>query len=313
MFAGEWHPRLTYLLTTGGMAPAKARIATLPAELAYAGSTAPGSPASGQLRSTGYDGTTFGTETTLTDATNWSSVAGVVLGSDRTYRFLTNGAVEVSPDGTTWTTQPNWLSLSNIRAAAYAPGPTGRAACSTGSTVTATSTHGASPWRTGSARSLLHRVSGPGVDGTDWTGTNGLTVIADKLYHVHTDGTLRRTDLVAGRPVMATTVTVSGPTVGGLNWANTVALHTRGQAAPPPPPPPDHLYENHFDDLGGWTTLSGLTLDTTAGAPAGAAPSASGRRQRHQGLRPPVARRPRTRRSAARSPSGSTASPRPPC
>ena len=124
--------------------------------------------------------------------------------------------------------------------------------------------------------SLGSTVSGPGVDGTDWTGTNGLTVIADKLYHVHTDGTLRRTDLVAGRPVMATTVVVSGPTVGGLNWANTVALHTRGQAAPPPPPPPDHLFENHFDDLNGWTTLSGLTLDATAGAPAGAAPSGLG-------------------------------------
>ena len=47
--------------------------------------------------------------------------------------------------------------------------------------------------------SLQHRVSGPGVDGTDWTGTNSLTVIDGKLYHSHSDGTLRRTDLVERR------------------------------------------------------------------------------------------------------------------
>ena len=124
--------------------------------------------------------------------------------------------------------------------------------------------------------SLQHRVSGPGVDGTDWTGTNSLTVIDGKLYHSHSDGTLRRTDLVNGAPVMATTVTISGPGVDGLDWSNTVALHARGQALPPPPPPPppDNVYENHFDNLDGWTTLTGLTLDTTAGAPAGAPPSA---------------------------------------
>jgi hypothetical protein len=34
------------------------------------------------------------------------------------------------------------------------------------------------------------------------------------------------------------------------------------------------VFEDHFDDLDGWTTVSGMTLDATAGAPAGSAPSA---------------------------------------
>ena len=123
--------------------------------------------------------------------------------------------------------------------------------------------------------SLQHRVSGPGVDGTDWTGTNSLTVIDGKLYHSHSDGTLRRTDLVngaghghhrddqrprGGRPGL---VEHRGPARPGPS-----------PTPPPPPPPPDNVYENHFDNLDGWTTLTGLTLDTTAGAPAGAPPSA---------------------------------------
>ena len=45
---------------------------------------------------------------------------------------------------------------------------------------------------------------------------------------------------------------------------------------PPPPPPTVIVYENHFADLNGWTTLSGLTLDPASGAPAGSAPSALG-------------------------------------
>ena len=47
----EFHPRFTFLPTTGGVAPAKAIKAVLPTQLTYAGSSAAGSPASGQLSS----------------------------------------------------------------------------------------------------------------------------------------------------------------------------------------------------------------------------------------------------------------------
>ena len=221
----------------------------------------------------------------------------------------------MSPDGASWTPWSSWLTLSNVRGAAYAPMPTGRGRLLYRINNDSSLYGRGFSVENGLISSLQHRVSGPGVDGTDWTGTNSLTVIDGKLYHSHSDGTLRRTDLVNGAPVMATTVTISGPAVDGLNWSNAVALHARGQAAPPPPPPPppDNVYENHFDDLDGWTSLSGFTLDTTAGAPAGAPPSALGRRQRHPGLRPPGRSAPPTRRSAARSRSGSTARPRRRC
>jgi hypothetical protein len=274
--SGEFHPKFSFLPVAGGLAPSKAVAQTLPTELTYAGSSASGSPASGQLYHRGYDGAALGSESAMTDTSNWSQVRGVVIGSDRTYRFNGDGTVQVTTDGTTWNPSPNWLNLSNLRGAAFGPLPTGR---------------GRLFYRINNDRNLYGRgfsldsglisslgstVSGPSVDGTDWTGTNGLAVIAGKLYHTHSDGTLRRTDLVNGAPVMNTTVTISGPAVDGLDWSNTTGLHSRTEAAPPPPPPPPptNVYENHFTDLTGWTTMSGFTLDTSNGAPTGAAPSA---------------------------------------
>ena len=74
--SGEFHPRFTFLPTAGGIAPAKAIKAVLPTQLTYAGSSAAGSPASGQLVERAYDGATLGTETALTDTSDWSQVRG---------------------------------------------------------------------------------------------------------------------------------------------------------------------------------------------------------------------------------------------
>ena len=84
------------------------------------GSSAAGSPASGQLQQRAYDGTTLGTEAALADTSDWSQVRGVISGTDRTYRILSNGTFQRSPDGAAWTPWSSWLTLSNVRGAAYA-------------------------------------------------------------------------------------------------------------------------------------------------------------------------------------------------
>ncbi|MBV9950690.1 MAG: hypothetical protein JO291_01970, partial [Acidimicrobiia bacterium] len=271
--SGEYHPKFAFLPVAGGELPTKAVTQTLPTDIAYAGSTSGAS--SGQLHDHPYDGTTLGPEETMADTSNWSAVRGVVIGSDRTYRINSNGSFEVTTDGTTWNPSPSWLSLNNVTGAAFAPLPTGNGRLLYRINGDSNLYGRGFDVEDGLISSLQFRVSGPTVDGTNWTGTVGLAVIDGKLYHTHTDGTLRRTDLVKGAPVMNTTVTISGPGVDGLNWANTVALQSTGEAPPPPPPPPPpaHVFETHFDDLSSWTTQQGLTLDSGTGAPAGTAPS----------------------------------------
>ena len=233
------------------MAPAKARIkAGLPTQLAYAGSSAAGSPASRPAAAA-----------PATTARRWAPrpprptpptgrrSAGVISGTARTYRILSNGTFEVSPDGATWTPWSSWLTLSNMRGAALRADADGPGSAAVPDQQRQQPLRRGFSVENGLISSLQHRVSGPGVDGTDWTGTNSLTVIDGKLYH--STATAR-----CGAP---TSSTAAGdghhrdhqrpdgrrPELG----EHVVALHARGDAAPPPPPPPppDHVYENHFD------------------------------------------------------------------
>lgn len=275
-FGDEWHPRLTYLTVQGGNAPIFVRPTTLPSAFTYAG-TAGAVPQSGDtLNLRSYDGTTLGAETAVPgSSTGWSSVRGVVFASDRMYRANSNGTLSVSfDDGATWSSSPSWLTFSNITAMAYGTGVAG------GGRLFYTVNNDHNLYARGFSAdgglvsTLLNTVSGNG-DGMNWGDTKGLAVIDGKLYHTHSDGTLRRTDLVNGRPVAATTVTISGPLVDGVNWSLTTALYAPPAAVIPPPPPTGPIVADGFDNgFANWTGVSNMTLDPTDSGPTGTAPTA---------------------------------------
>ena len=52
-------------------------------------------------------------------------MAGTIVASDRTYRVLTNGTLQVSTDGTTWTNVSTWTGWysNNVQAIKALPEP----------------------------------------------------------------------------------------------------------------------------------------------------------------------------------------------
>jgi hypothetical protein len=223
-FANEWHPRLTYLVTAGGASPVRAIAATLPTNLGYV--------LAGKRYERSFDGTTVGTQQQITDGMGWSGVRGVFAATDRMYRFKENGKIQVSMGGAPFVASPTWTKdFLNVTAVTYA---TGAAAggqvlyANQGDAILHARGFGV---ENGLVAGLTEDVSGPLIDGMDWTDVRGLVVIDGVLYHSHADGTLRRTDMSGAHLLAATTQVVSGPAIDGINWSKTWALHAVADAA----------------------------------------------------------------------------------
>jgi hypothetical protein len=270
-FDDEYHPRLTYLVTTGGSAPVRATNFGLPTTLTYTGSVSGGSVPAGQLEQVSYDGTTFGAQTASTDTSSWSGVTGVMSANNGvSYRLTTNQRFQVSTDGVTWSSLASWTDgrLSTITASTYANGFLYYTVLNDARLYTAS--FGLDQGLVSTTPTQV--VSGSG-DGLNWSTVRGLALVDGHLLATSTDGRLMRYDLGGRAPVPASALQLSGPGVDALNWSGVRGLHPAAPAVAPPPPAP--LVEEHFDlGLDGWTGMVGFTLDSTTGAPAGTAPSA---------------------------------------
>ena len=197
-----------------------------------------GSPASGQLRSTGYDGTT------LRHRDHADRRHELVV------RWPASSSAPTAPTGSSPTARPGQPGRHHLDPRAELaepeqhPGRRVRAGARLGrGRLLYRINNDRQPLRTGLHRGerapelARHTVSGPGRRRQR----------LDRHQQPHGDRRQavprpHRRHAPAHRPRRRP----SGdghdrdrqrPTVGGLNWANTVALHTRGQAAPPPPPP----------------------------------------------------------------------------
>jgi hypothetical protein len=271
-FGGEYHPRLTYLLTTGGSAPVRATTFSVPTNLAYTGSTLVGAtPAAGQLSQRPFDGTILGDEATSADTSSWSDVTGVISANGVAYRLTTNQRFQVSTDaGATWSPLASWTDgrFGTITSATYANG-----------FLYYTLNNDARLYTVGFGvenglvtTTPAQVVSGDG-DGLGWSAVRGMAFVGGHLLASSSDGKLFQLDLAGRRPVPASLVQLSGPGVDSLDWSTVRALHAEGQAALPPAPKP--LVEEHFDlGLDAWSNMVGFTLDGTTGGPTGTAPSA---------------------------------------
>jgi hypothetical protein len=74
--------------------------------------------------------------------------------------------------------------------------------------------------------STPHVVSGPTVDGMDWSETRGLAIAGRYVYSGAANGNLIRRAFAAGRPSRAG-VAISGPRVDGRNWSATTGMFAR--------------------------------------------------------------------------------------
>jgi hypothetical protein len=186
------------------------------------------------------------------------------------YRLTTNQRFQVSTDGVTWTSLASWTDgrLATITAATFANG-----------LLYYTVLNDARLYTVGFgldqglvSTTPTQVVSGSG-DGLNWSTVRGLSFVDGHLLATSTDGRLMRYDLSGRAPVPASALQLSGPGVDALDWSGVRGLHAAAAVVAPPPPPP--LVEEHFDlGLDGWTNMLGFTLDSTNGAPTGAAPSA---------------------------------------
>lgn len=206
---GEFHPRLAFLPVAGGRTVPKAVVATLPTTLYRSEGDA--------LVGRSYDGTTLGLPTPVApDGTAWSRIRGVIRASDRTYRALDDGSLEVSVGGGAYTPSPSWITFNNLSGMTYGQGR-----------LLYTIAGDPRLYSRGFAvdSGIVNTLLVDASTGTDWRNVVGLTVIDGKLYHSRTDGNLYRTDLANGRPVAGTTVAVSGPGTDGVSWSTNRALH----------------------------------------------------------------------------------------
>jgi hypothetical protein len=217
MFAGEWHPRLTFLPTAGGSVPNTPVAATTPATVRYA--------IGKKLYERTYDGAAFGSQTAVGTAATWKKVRGVIPATDTTYRFLRNGKIQQSAADGSWSRVRTWRpDVGSFQAVAYVPQAS--AAGRLLYTVAGDPNLYARGFGVdkGVVSTLCDALSGPAVDGTSWANVRALAVIDGALYAVTAKGTLTRTPFDGMTLDASATTTVSGQHIDGISWKKVRAV-----------------------------------------------------------------------------------------
>ena len=188
-------------------------MAKLPTNLFHATST------DGQLTGRSYDGTTFGAPFVAPgqEGVDWSVVRGIVQATDRTYRAMSDGTLQVSVNGAPFVASPSWIQFTGLSGLTYGQGRL---------LYTIAGDPRLYSWGFASESGVVNTLLADASADQDWRTVVGLVAIGDRLYSARTNGNLYRTNLFRGRAVPGTTVAVSGPATGdGLDWAATRALH----------------------------------------------------------------------------------------
>jgi hypothetical protein len=215
---GEFHARLGMFPTAGGAAPPQQRIGTLPGGLYRLG-------ADGSLVRRSFDGTTFGTATTVATGVNWAQARGAYMVSGRLFAGWSDSNLNVrSFDGSTVG------SASNLNLFGLNGGATG--ANFTVANVTGMffdPARGRLYYTLNGDNRLLWRgfefesgIVGAEVFVAATTGfgsVRGMTMADGNIYLANTAGTLSRIAYSGGVPQGAATP-ISGPGIDGINWAS---------------------------------------------------------------------------------------------
>ena len=208
---GEWHPRITKFPTAGGATPPRYTPTSLPTTLYTAG-------ADDTLSSRSYDATTVGSPT-LNNTSAWSHMRGSFMAAGSLYTGWDDGRLSKRTfDGTTFGAPvdlASWTSFASVRAMAY---DNGRIYYTNAgdSNLSMRSFE----LENGLVGSQQFTVSGPGIDGLNWSTATGLTAAGGQLLAARDGGTLDRTTLKLNGVIAGTQATVSGPAIDGQNWTS---------------------------------------------------------------------------------------------
>jgi hypothetical protein len=160
-----------------------------------------------------FDGTTLGASSTLnTPGTDWSQGRGAFFlngriyagwSDGRLYSWTFNGStlgprIDVSAQGN-YVLGPTWLSFSDVTGMFWNDGKlyytrAGDAYLHFRYFTLESQLYG----------SVEYTVSGPNIDGLDWSGVKGLTEASDHLYWQTSDGVVHQVDFFSGAPVGGT-------------------------------------------------------------------------------------------------------------
>jgi hypothetical protein len=160
-----------------------------------------------------FDGSTLGSESTLaTPGTDWSQYRGGFLLNGRLYAGSTNGRlyrwtfngttlgprVDVSAQGN-YVLGPTWLSFSDVTGMFWNDGKlyytrSGDPDLHYRYFILQSELYG----------SVEYTVSGPGIDGLDWSGVKGMTEASGRMYWQTDDGDVHGIDFSGGAPVGGT-------------------------------------------------------------------------------------------------------------
>lgn len=175
------------------------------------------------------DGTSVGSDSTLTTPIDWSNASGGFYVNGRVYAGRTNGrlyswtfngstfggsvaGVDVLAGGN-YVFGPTWTSFADVTGMFWKSGRL---------YYTRSGDHRLF-FRSFSPTSELvgsieYVASGPNVDGLDWNGVEGMTQAGSEIFYASSDGDLIRLDLDGTAPVPGTAVAISGPSIDGRDW-----------------------------------------------------------------------------------------------
>jgi hypothetical protein len=214
--AGEYHARVAFFPTEGGMTVPPAVAGSLPGVVYRFG-------LDGSAAGRTFDGSTFGPPSVPSDhGMDWSHDRGAFMLSGKVYTGWDDGTLSVRTfDGSTFGA-PSALNLYGLTSTYFPISKLSGLFYDKGSlyyTVAGDSKMYSRYFEPedGILGGQAFVVSGAG-DGMDWKNVTGMTMASGGVYYSLGDGTLWRVDFSAGAPVAGSGVAVSGPSVDGIDW-----------------------------------------------------------------------------------------------
>lgn len=174
-----------------------------------------------------FDGTTLGADSTLnTPGTDWSQGRGAFFLNGRMYAGWSNGRlygwtfngttlgprVDMSVQGN-YVLGPAWLSFSDVTGMFWNDGKLYYTRSGDPSLYYRYFT-----LESELVGSVEYSVSGPTIDGLDWSDVKGLTEASGHVYWATSDGNLHEIDFSSGVPLGGTDSVIGGPGVDGRDW-----------------------------------------------------------------------------------------------
>lgn len=231
----EYHGRIAFFPLAGGTTVPPAVTPVLPAGIVALGPTAGPSPSPATVRLREFSGTSVGRSSQSAGAITWSTTKAAFMLNGKVYLANSDGSfVSRTFDGTTWgapvavNTHDQLVVLSawrtNVTRLTGAFFDNGRIYY-TQTNDSALKTRYFTPENSVVGAAEASRAT---VAGLNLTLTRGMFLAGDSVYLIQSSGSLVKVGWQNGAFVPGTVVTVSGPTIDGVNWSAAASFVFQG-------------------------------------------------------------------------------------